>query len=215
MSDREKEREGLLSLAYQLAPEIQARPLYLVEASELGIEPKLTGVHAVVGSGLDLACREAIGDGWRGRGWCIVMAGFENAEGTLIHELAHIVDGTMPWRELVHLAPDHVAAIRQSDLQSHFAKYDPPGRDIHHGIEFHRALIHLCDRARRLGWPIGWRELGAESRCPVHLLATALRPELNRARCRCFGEVAAWPMPRRFRKLWNRRHIVSAERTNP
>ncbi len=126
MNDIEAHRERLLSLAYKVAPELRSRPLYLIHITELGTQRADKGVIGLAGPVLDLACRHAIGDRWIGRGWCIVLADFRDAEGTLLHELAHLLDGNMPWTELQTVSPDVVGAVVLDDIKRHFTDYKPP-----------------------------------------------------------------------------------------
>ena len=213
---RESTRDNLLNLAYTLAPELHRRPLYIVTAGELVLTPTARGCGGVTNPGMDLACRDAIGPRWRGRGWCMVLARDEDMEGTFLHELAHILDQTMPWCELGTLSPDLVASVIRDDLKQTFTDYVKPQKyiDWAHGIEFHRALIHLHHRLACLDLSFGWHEMSPRSRCPMFMLAHALGAELRKRRHQHFADFMARPLPRRFRKLWNRRH-VAAERTLP
>ncbi|HEV8378750.1 MAG TPA: hypothetical protein VGP99_07860, partial [Tepidisphaeraceae bacterium] len=81
-----------------------------------------------------------------------------------------------------------------------------------HGLPLQRVLIHLRYRALQLGVQLGWHELVSQSRCPMHLLAEALGDEPRRSRNFLFSDIVAGPIPRRFRKVWNRRHVMSADR---
>lgn len=210
----ESDRDRLLMLAHAVAPELGERPFYIVAAAELGIRPTAAGCGGMAGPALDLVCRDAIGDRWRGRGWCILLGSVVDPEGTMLHELTHILDGTMPWIELTAAKPEQVAAVVREDIRQDFtdctavrialAKHDP-----WHGIEFHRALIHVRYRALQLGECICWRDLSPQSLCPMYQLAESLGSEPARCMGKSFTNIMARPEPRSFRKLWNRRHVAA------
>jgi len=200
-----------------LGAELAQRPLYIVTTDEMGIVRRRQGCFALVGPALDIACREAIGPRWRGRGWCILMDRLDDGIGTLVHELGHILDGTMPWRELGRFSPEEVAEFVGSRVREQFAGNPYPQQTAvqsGHGPEWHRAIIHLRYRAMLTGASIGWHEITTHARCPMHELVRALGDEPHTCRHKTFADFMARPLPRRFRKLWNRRH-VAAERTLP
>ena len=209
----ESRRNYLLALAHQLVPELAQRPLYLVTTGEMGITGDALRCEGLVGLAFDLACRPIIGPRWRGRGWCILLRHLEEVEGTWLHEVAHLVDGTMPWFDPT--LPENVVAdfVREGIYQNFIA--GPQNVADCHGPEFHRALIHIRYRAIQAGLPLSWREVAPQTCCPMWMLAAALGNEPHRCRHQTFAQIMARPMPRRFRKLWNRRHVLAGRKDSP
>jgi hypothetical protein len=222
-------RAQLLELAHAVAPELTKHPLYILGARELGITPRMDlsdsdiACAGLAGNDLDLACRDAIGPSWQGRGTCILIAQPEadNAEAVVLHELAHFFSGNLPPSIVMEgFEPRTVGMYVLESVDATFTKAYaeselPRLPDQFHRAAFHRALIHLQYRARQTGFIAGTAELGIKARCPLYLLTRALGGEPERCIHFTFADFMARPMPRRFRKLWNRRHVLAGRKDSP
>jgi hypothetical protein len=86
-----------------------------------------------------------------------MMATLQDAEGVLLLELAHILDGMMPWMNLKLVSVKICAVVIHRVLYRDSTVFEPLAVDTWHGLAFQQALIH--------------------PRCPMHLPAEALNDE--------------------------------------
>ncbi|QDT06896.1 hypothetical protein K227x_53190 [Rubripirellula lacrimiformis] len=212
-------------LAFTVAPELEANPLYVVDAETLAGTPNPADClgFARRGNWMDYETIDRIGDAWTGPGPLIALDGEVIREshgenftaavtGTMVHELAHILPA-IEARELSHRQPGDKMdcdAVRQNQavsLSRSIAKpAAEPGSCIDpHNDQFIRRTCHVYSRAVAHGWDVSIDGLFGGSlwfACqPAHWI-TSLLPELHSMRTASFAEIETATPPEAFTKLW-------------
>lgn len=198
--------------------DLEGTPLYVVPQSSLPTQcGSGDGCFAYTTPSLDLYLREHI-PGYRGRGPCMVVNDLALAEDideedlawqtlvTVLHELAHILDRPALFEERAGVDPNRL--LFESLVVAN-ASASPPRVDIplYHGHEagFIRIALHLCFRARQLGYDIyhgvicGGHRYGL-SHASRYLEALGDEP----ARCSgtLFRDIKTVTPPEAFSQLW-------------
>jgi hypothetical protein len=193
-------------------------PLYVVPQSSL---PAECGggeyCYAYTTPSLDLYLRDHI-PGYRGRGPCIVVNDLALAEEfagaslayriktILLHELAHVLERPAVYEDRTGVSPNK---IKFEALVVAHVTSAPPREEIppYHGHEagFIRVCVHLCHRARQIGFDVN---PGAICAGYTYCLSVAQRYQkaLGDEPERCMGmpfrDILATRPPAAFTQLW-------------
>ena len=214
------------TLAYQVAPELKKRPLYIVPLSLFdGLKGIMQGrclAWADSGHPCDFAFRERIGDAWQGVGPLVALDATAIAEASrpdafrdavlnvCLHELAHLLPppAEYPTRDFAELfdVPGIRAHQELRRVQAENAPEPLPDseRNCHNAV-FVRTATHLFGRSLLAGWQIPSFDLYGSSLWflpqPAHLLEILFR-EVVEMRDRSFREIVASTPPQAFTDLW-------------
>ncbi len=204
-------------LALDVAPELSERPLYVVDAAELGGLPRLDCFGWAIPRGIDYNVRAALGARWTEPGPVIVLDGDAIADralpgafdrclcNVLLHEVAHIVP---PSPTCVEVDPtpmllEYQRATLESELT---APPVPPGSaGDPHDLRFLRRCLHLWVRAALAGVDVPLHRLAnahAMQTSEVHYLPLILR-EAIAMRDATFFEIESAPAPPLLVAQWD------------
>lgn len=217
--------DAIIATGHALCRQVAARdlgssPFYIVRQSAIVTEFGAgEGCAAYTSPSLDLYLRESLGDRWRGRGPCLVVndlalladlhpLDLENITlGTILHELAHILDRPVPYDERPDVEP---AKLKFESLVLADAITRPrPTVQVPswhgHGASFIRIALHLRHRAWQRGVYLLANELCGGSRyglSPGTAYKGALGDEPRRLAHLTFKQIAAIKPPTAFTNLW-------------
>jgi hypothetical protein len=197
-------------------------PMYVVSQSRLTPDVGAVSVcHAFTSPSLDLHLREAIGRDWRGRGACVVVNdeglrrdfpdSFETRFlGTIIHELAHILERPSPYRP----RPDADAKkLHSESLQIAAVVSGPPTPNeietpwYGHEARFIRIAVHLWHRSKTHHVILRPSELLTSeyyALSPARWYAIAIEAEARQMAGATFREICPRKSPDAFRRLWTK-----------
>jgi hypothetical protein len=216
----------LLAKAESLCRAIATRdlagsPLYIVPQSVLPADFGGSSVcDGFTSPSLDLHIKRCIGPAWSGRGPCIVVndvalraeteaRDFDQAFlAVVLHELAHVLERPMLYRERQNATEDVLAKEAQQIMHAVASEPRPIEQVvpfIGHGIRFIRAVLHLRRRAERLGAYLSPASLcGGEGYGLSHAVRydDALGDEPDRQKDQTLADVLRTPPPPPFTDLW-------------
>jgi len=193
-------------------------PIYLISQSTLPAEcGSGDGAYAYTLGSLDLYLAPHIPN-YRGRGPCIVVNDLALAEdfigedlayrtqAIVLHELGHVLDRPAVYEDRTGVDPNKLKfeALVVAHVTSNAPREDIPP---YHGHEasFIRVCLHLCHRARQVGFDV---HPGALCAGYVYGLSVAQRYEaaLGDEPARCMGmlfrDILATKPPAAFTELW-------------
>ncbi|MEQ8850143.1 hypothetical protein [Botrimarina sp.] len=207
--------ETLRQFALQIAPELSAQPLYVVQ--QPAIYPQTTYASAYA---LKFGCpiiRQVVkeaGD-WIGNGPAIVIieepADSRDLLATIVHETAHLVPSKKLSEDREPTAAEMVGAFRMAERWAETPEIHqgPSGEPWGgaHGIDFIRRALHLHDRALRHGHDVPFDSLGVAGHYYglswAGKYARALGDEPERMRSLTFAEIEATDPPQAFARLFD------------
>lgn len=217
--------DAIIARGYALCRAIAARdlrdsPLYIIRQSAIAIElGAAKGCSAYTTPSLDLYLADHIPN-YRGRGPCMVINDLalladvypEDLEeitlGTIIHELAHILDRPALYEERPNVEPAKLK-FESLVLADAIARPRPTVKvpPYHgHGASFIRIVLHLRHRALRHQINLLANELCGGQRnglSPGTAYKGTLGDEPRRLAYLTFAQIAAIKPPAEFTKLWD------------
>lgn len=211
-------------LGHLIAPDLAGLPLYVVPQSAL-VDDLGSAEHAggYTTPSLDLYLRDAIGSSWRGRGPCMVVNDINLRDvepddvelffmAIVLHELAHIVERPVLFRERTDAAPARLLfeSLAVANIVAEPATQDEENYALmQHGDRFTRAALHLQYRASQAGVEVGPALICAGYRYRM-THASAYRDALGDEPARMIGQriedVLATPPPTEFVRVWMSDH---------
>lgn len=216
MTDRERLLAEAHELALATAPELRARPLYVIDATQLGADAPCKDCYGfALPSSIPLQVIDAVGPAWRGPGPVIALdlrlmeaaappGDFETAAlSVLLHEVAHILPAApvSTWSDFPEMRALHAEAIQAA----RDAPEPTPGSpDDCHDWRFIRRYLHLWHRAVAAGSPVGLRYgwLNRLGVCGPTAYEPLLGPEVEAMAGRTFAEIELAPPPPELLRLW-------------
>ncbi len=202
--------EDARKFCFEIAPELQGSPLYLVNDPASLPKPETTLAYAVIGRHILLREHLMERGEWRGPGPMIVFVFDDRPDrrdffALVAHELAHCV----PYIPLPEIEP----TSEQRELQASFLAawseaepVDPAVPWLGHGLGFIRRVLHLHYRALWAGVPIPlpWLNCAGVARglSPAWQYLEALGSEPFRLRSATFEQIEQTKLPGEFVALW-------------
>ena len=199
-------------MARLVAPELAARPLYVLNAAELPWLPPAAGdcLGFAIPDFVDCNVVDALGDRWQGAGPVIILQPCDfrpKLLQTMLHELGHVLPAKCPadMRDLVD-DPAKFKTWQHQKLAVGLALPDLPMGDPDdcHDHRFVRRCLHLFTRATAAGYDVplhGLFQLPTMT-WPAHFLPLVLR-EAQVMRGHRFSEIEQTPAPEDFLAMWN------------
>ena len=202
-----------------LAPELartNAAAVYIVFASEAGLDGSRLNVRGLAGRWLSATYRDAMADRWQGHGPTILVndvllhgvygAASHGLTGWVVHEFAHLVR-TPGWlSDFAAMPPDtnKAADLKAALLEPRFPTARASGNALGgHDPQWVRATLHLATRLEAMGWSVKRSELGWPEWIgdPFGLWA-ALATEIDELRELPLADVLATPIPEGLLNRW-------------
>jgi hypothetical protein len=217
--------DAIINRGHALCRAIAARdlgesPLYIVRQSAIATELGAAyGCSGYTTPSLDLYLHDHIGDCWQGRGPCMVINDLalladvhpEDLEeitlGTIVHELAHILDRPALYENRPNVEPAKLKfeSLVLADTIIRPRPTVPVPPYYGHGASFIRIVLHLRHRAWQHGVCLLAKELcGGQRYClsPGSAYKGTLGDEPRRLAHLTFNQIAVIEPPADFTKLW-------------
>ena len=212
---RSLERDMGRLLAFELTRS-NAAAVYVVFATEAGLDGSRLNVRGLAGPWLSATYRDALAGRWQGHGPTILVndvllpavfgAASHGLTGWAVHEFAHLVR-TPGWMADFAATPantNKAADLNAALIEPRFPTARASGNNLGgHDPQWVRATLHLATRLEAMGWSVKRSELGWPEWIgdPFALWAT-LAVELDDLRGMPLSDVLATPIPEGLLNRW-------------
>jgi hypothetical protein len=196
----------LHALALQLAPELVAADLRIIEHQPHWPKPAVAVAYAIYGKHLPIRQYLASRGEWSGRWGSFIVSCEPLTIATLLHELAHVLPAREPLIDDGDEPTPEQVGFQSGQLKAWSVGYSdaPPWRG--HDLKFIRRAIHLHYRASQCGVNVSLNDFPVAGPCYGLSMPEEYRVELatepQRMTKKSFAEIDAEPMPPRFAKLF-------------